>query len=101
MNIRQGDVLLVKVSDLPDGVTRQAFQGRVVLAYGEVTGHSHTLTAEKSALFVDKAGRSWVVVDEPDVLEHQEHNPISLGVGIYRLIRQVEYAPEEIRRVAD
>jgi hypothetical protein len=32
---------------------------------------------------------------------HEEHGPIDLPVGDYRVRRQVEYTPEGWRRVAD
>lgn len=42
--IRQGDVLLVPVSRLPEGCTEVPNdRGRIVLAYGEVTGHAHAI----------------------------------------------------------
>ena len=42
--IRQGDVLLVPVASLPAGcVEVPNDKGRIVLAYGEVTGHAHAI----------------------------------------------------------
>lgn len=42
--IRQGDVLLVPVAALPAGCTEvPQHGGRIVLAYGEVTGHAHAI----------------------------------------------------------
>lgn len=43
-DIRQGDVLIVPVQAMPPGckdITPE--NGRVVLAYGEVTGHAHAI----------------------------------------------------------
>lgn len=41
---RQGDVLLTPVSSLPAGCTEVPHdKGRIVLAYGEVTGHAHAI----------------------------------------------------------
>ncbi len=43
-SIRQGDVLLIPVKRILDDATPVARDhGRVVLAYGEVTGHSHAI----------------------------------------------------------
>ena len=42
--IRQGDVLILPVDKLPDGCTEVPNdKGRIVLAYGEVTGHAHAI----------------------------------------------------------
>jgi len=42
--VRQGDVQLQPVSSLPSGCTEIPADGnRIVLAYGEVTGHAHAI----------------------------------------------------------
>jgi hypothetical protein len=41
------------------------------------------------------------VAGAPVTLEHQEHDPIVIPPGAYRVIRQREYAPEDIRNIAD
>jgi hypothetical protein len=42
--IRQGDVLLTPVASLPAGCQAVPLdKGRIVLAYGEVTGHAHAI----------------------------------------------------------
>jgi len=43
---RQGDVLLIRVDALPTGLREiPRDRGRVVLAYGETTGHAHAIEA--------------------------------------------------------
>lgn len=43
---RQGDVLLRRVEALPANVRpKQSDEERIVLAYGEVTGHAHAIDA--------------------------------------------------------
>ncbi len=102
---RQGDVLIVAVESLPaklDPVARD--KGRVVLAYGEVTGHAHAIKAKGAALFRDpKLAAIFMLVsaDGPVALEHEEHDTITLPPGNYEVRHQREYAPGEIRRVAD
>lgn len=50
---RQGDVLLVRVSNLPAKATVRAREnGRVILAHGEVTGHAHAITEKKVIHYV-------------------------------------------------
>ncbi len=102
---RQGDVLIVPVSAIPAGlesIDRDA--GRVILAYGEATGHAHAIHAEGAALFRDPnlmAVFMTVNNDGPVALEHDEHETIVLPPGNYRVIRQREYTPEGLVNVAD
>lgn len=98
---RQGDVLIVKVDSMPpDAVPVEPDGNRVVLAYGEVTGHAHALNAVTTKLFEHAEGR-FLVVDKPSALTHEEHAPIDLVPGVYRIVRQREYSPREVRFVAD
>ena len=97
---RQGDVLLVKMNGKkPIGGKRMANKGRVLLAEGEATGHSHTLP-ETSELY-ELDGKRWVIVPETSELVHQEHEAIAIAPGTYWVVRQREYTPEAIRRVSD
>jgi hypothetical protein len=103
MNIhyRQGDVLLLKVNELPTDATPDQSEGhRIVLAYGEVTGHAHALSTAHAALY--KIGdERYVVAQDGATLVHEEHSAITLEPGVYRVVRQREYAPREVRLVAD
>ncbi len=100
---RQGDVLLVpcSASEVPEAATTvKRDAGRVVLAYGEVTGHAHAITAPKARLVEVGAARFLHIPVECD-LKHEEHYPITLPVGHYRVVRQVEYTPEAVVNVLD
>jgi hypothetical protein len=92
---RQGDVLLVEAS-LPDQATTELGRdgkGRLVLASGEVTGHHHTV-AEPGARLLEFPGRTrYLVVDAPVHLRHEEHLPIGVPAGIFRVVIQREYVP--------
>lgn len=109
---RQGDVLLVRVNNIPANVTpRPRDKGRVILAYGEVTGHAHQIdTPDTVALFnapeseVDRTSGlelAYLKVDRLSQLVHEEHDAIMLEPGMYRVSNQREYAPEALRSVAD
>ena len=112
---RQGDVLLVATTSIPDGtVPVKRENGRLVLAHREVTGHHHSIldrdaelvaiTASADTLVTaDEAAELYLLVHgtEPVELTHQEHATVTVEPGVYRVVRQREYAPEEIRRVAD
>jgi len=97
--IRQGDVYLVR-ADIARKPRRKAVTtGKVVLALGEVTGHSHTITGDVAEFVVDGKRMIWVAAPAP--LTHQEHGAIEIQPGAYWVVRQREYTPEEIRNVKD
>lgn len=62
---RQGDVMIERIGDLDqlpsDAKPAARDNGRVVLAYGEVTGHAHALTAPNAELFTRGTDR-WLVI---------------------------------------
>ncbi|MGH2683007.1 MAG: hypothetical protein ACRDIX_07220 [Actinomycetota bacterium] len=102
---RQGDVLIVAVDEVPDRTKAVARdRGRIVLAYGEVTGHTHAI-ADRGAELVESQElqeRFLRVLAEGGVtLTHEEHAPVVIPEGTYRVVRQREYTPETIRNVAD
>ena len=100
--MRQGDVGLQRVSSMPDGMKEIPLdKGRVILAYGEVTGHAHAIADTPKAKLWDAGAERFLQVLEHTSLRHEEHAPIDLEPGIYQVIQQREYSPEEIRRVAD
>jgi len=107
--VRQGDVFLRPVRDAQRVGTPVLDKGRVILAYGEVTGHAHevvgtdaTTTALPPAqLFEQPDGKRFLFVDRACTLTHQEHGAIALAPGAYEVVRQREYRPDEIRNVAD
>lgn len=101
---RQGDVLIQQVDSLPKELKdKKVDNGRVVLAYGEVTGHAHAISEiEKVEFSTDiQETRTFLKVKEEAELTHEEHTTIRLPVGDYEVIQQSEYTMQEIRRVAD
>ena len=102
---RQGDVLVREVSPkefVRHGSELAAENGRIILAQGEATGHNHSIDARMGKLFEDsRPGVCYLLLDEPGLLEHQEHSPISLPKGVYEVVRQREYEPRRNRYVVD
>lgn len=106
---RQGDVLVMAVDAIPDGATPVPLDGgRIVLAYGEATGHAHAIAvadpvagADADAMLLALGDRRFLEVSRPSTIRHEEHAPVPLAPGKYEVVRQVEYSPEEIRNVAD
>lgn len=100
---RQGDVLVEQVDAIPGEAEEVAREGgRIVLAHGEATGHAHAIASPHAALLAKGAERFLRVVGpEPVALDHEEHRRIELPPGLYRVVRQREYTPTELRQVAD
>jgi hypothetical protein len=96
--LRQGDVLLVRVAAMPAGRPLEAVDGRLVLARGEATGHHHSVAVEDGEL-VHAAEGVFLRVMASTAVEHQEHAPITLDPGVYRVVRQREYAPGAVDRL--
>lgn len=98
---RQGDILLVAVSQLPSEVVPEQRQGDIILALGEVTGHAHRIRAVECHAW-NIAGQRYLVVDQPVVLSHEEHGAISVAPGVYQVVQQKELdLSGEWRRVVD
>jgi hypothetical protein len=120
--IRQGDVTLVRVAKT--AVPKWAREvkaddkadGKVVVEYGESSGHGHRIadkgvlgfraeTAEMAALagldVVLVGGAGAVMRHEYADGRHAEHDPVTMREGVWERAVQVEYDPEEERRVAD
>lgn len=101
---RQGDVLLVGIQSLPVGNIVPLDNGRIVLAYGEVTGCSHAITVDKTipqAKLWSADAERYLQVMETVALHHEEHATVVLDPGIYRIAIQTEYTPQELRNVQD
>lgn len=99
---RQGDLLLVRVPEAPEGRQVEAEHGRLILARGEVTGHHHSVAMADAELIVTDAEAVFLRIMAETSLEHQEHGAITLEPGVYRVDRQREYQPGDLpRQVAD
>lgn len=116
--VRQGDVFLVRIDAIPTDVTPvERDNGRVILAYGEVTGHAHAIEeshaqllerpeppreARISTLTPTENQRFLRIVGAAANLVHEEHATIQLPPGDYQVVHQVEWDDAmEPRRVLD
>jgi hypothetical protein len=105
--IRQGDIMLVPISETPHGAKLvEAESGRLILARGEATGHHHSVAmADRVALFrEDGAGAGLFLFNGGPgavMLEHQEHSALAIPTGAFEVRRQAEYTPAALRRVED
>ena len=99
---RQGDLLFIRVEELPAHTKK----GSKVLREGEVTGHLHQVATETAE--VRDLVRGWgedlkfVVAEEETQITHDEHGTIVLAPGIWQVVVQREYEPlSESRLVND
>lgn len=96
---RHGDIMIEHTGAIPADARRLQ---HTTLAYGEVTGHSHRVEApEKAVLWQHPNGDCYLHILETTRVIHEEHHPITLAPGIYRVWHQREYTPQRIVRVID
>lgn len=96
---RHGDVLIATSERIPSGARRRP---GAVLAYGEITGHSHHFQDSAAIELWEHAGTLFVnVLAETATVVHEEHRPITIPRGLYRVWMQREYTPQAIRTVRD
>ncbi len=100
---QQGDVLLHRIKRMPRSRRHYSadgfFQGRIILATGEATGHVHELENVKGNNefkwdLDSERPIFYVRVKEPSKLTHQEHETITVDPGVYIVdrVREFNYA---------
>jgi hypothetical protein len=95
--IRQGDVLIVRVGDCADVAPATE---PVILAHGEVTGHKHQFMAESRVSYLGR--EAGLKIGAPSALNHEEHSAPVVPAGIYDMPVQTEWNDDlEPRVVAD
>lgn len=106
--IRQGDVALIPRAPLTAAQRAQMTvvprdNGRVILAYGEVTGHAHALVEDHVTMYRGDDGQRVLTIDPVSeaILRHEEHTHLTVPPGDYTVVQQREYTPEAVRNVAD
>ena len=104
MQGHQGDVAIKQIQKLPQGLKK--LQG-TTLAYGEKTGHSHTLVADRPQVIIDlledAEGRKYFEIKNGTAtLTHQEHGAVVFRPGVFVVGDEREYdVIEGVRRVQD
>ena len=88
----QGDILLIKVESIPQKKKKYDRQnGKIILAWGEKTGHHHRIEDDTTQAWVDDNDAVWLevkdLIEEARVI-HEEHGEIRLPEGYYRVIRE-------------
>ncbi len=77
---RHGDVLIAAIPAIPGAAKPRP---TTVLAYGEVTGHSHRIADPATAEVFELNGQLFLKVTDPAQLIHEEHHTITLPPGTY------------------
>jgi len=96
---RHGDVLIAVADAIPKDARALP---HCVLAEGETTGHAHRIEGAGLAdLFELRGERFLHITAESARLIHEEHKPIILPRGVYRVWIQREYTPTAIVPVRD
>ena len=90
---RQGDVLVEAIEELPASAIEQEPGERIILATSETTGHAHAIAGSDARAF-QAQGMLYIEILAQTELKHDEHAPVKLSPGIYRVRRQREYLPE-------
>jgi hypothetical protein len=97
MQLQQGDVILEKVESIPVEAKKK---DNLILAEGEATGHNHI--ADVGLLYL-LGKEMFFETNKTATIKHQEHNPIIVEPGKYKvgIIREYDPFEEEARRVVD
>jgi len=101
----QGDLMLIPVDAIPEGVEEVKAEGEnYVVAHSE-TGHHHVVSARVAKLYMAGAMvmylRAKEVVDVRHLRPVDKHETLRLPPGDWKLLRQREGTPEGWRRVED
>lgn len=96
---RQGDIWFEAVDKIPSKGLKKKTDA--ILAYGEQTGHSHSITTAISDCesYVDEQGDIFIRSANEIKVGHDEHNVINLPANQWICVsRQREYSPLEANR---
>lgn len=101
----QGDVTIHEFSEKIEG-EKVNHNGSLTLAFGEATGHHHTISVPKidDMDAVKTSDGGWLLTLRAEgTLVHQEHKPIVIPVGTYRIghEREKDWFALTTRRVVD
>ena len=102
-----GDVILFMTNETPVEFSKMTPEPMSALAYGELSGHLHQVQGVAGVDFDlrvnERTKERHLRVVNPVLLKHQEHSPIKLPPGDYKISIQREYDPFEeiIRSVQD
>ena len=104
----QGDISIIKIeaSQLPKGLEFKKTNEDTIVAYGEKSGHKHTLTvldrSEVSYEIAKTENGFYVLTENTIELTHNQHKTQVLDKGIWFIGKQFEYDEiEKLKQVRD
>ena len=99
---QHGDVLLVKINEIPKGAKQLDIQPGFVLERGDGV-HTHVFPDVQGIEVFEKDGEIFVRVMKTTELDHEEHGRQTVKPGIYkrRIERVWDYETLEARRTVD
>uniref|UniRef100_A0A6M3JK64 Uncharacterized protein n=1 Tax=viral metagenome TaxID=1070528 RepID=A0A6M3JK64_9ZZZZ len=109
MLIQQGDVLFKRV-DMPESIWNKLDQrSNPVLVEGEATGHHHAIATDtlleslSDILYEDDNGDLYIRNTKEITITHQEHKPVTLPPGQWKVdrVREYDHFAEEADYVKD
>lgn len=101
---QQGDVLIESATAPEKATTIPPTARGHILEESATTRHAHVIAVAKhSKLLKDATGTLYVVAKRAFTVSHEEHKPITIPAGTYRLrgVREYDHFEEEARRVID
>jgi len=88
---RQGDIFVQQIEKIASSAVKEKCKQKTV-ALGEVTGHSHLLRPVIGVVeFFTDNGATLCQVEQEAELVHEEHKPIVLKKGKYKVFQQREF----------
>ena len=101
---RHGDVDIIE-AEMPDGAVLKTRGQKLTIAYGEATGHHHTLygTTPDAIIEYGYNEQRYLKIIEAVSLKHQEHNTLTILPGVYEISieREYDYFENELTKVVD
>lgn len=99
---QHGDVLLVKVAEIPNDAKKLKIKNGFIVEKGEGV-HTHILKDVKGIEVYEKDGVLYLKVESPTELDHEEHHVKVLEPGIYRkeIENEFDYEDMEARKTRD
>lgn len=104
MYYQQGDIIIESVEEVPQDAKQVLPEGgQFVLAEGEATGHAHAIEVQEEVKVLTLADALFIKAGVPVTVVHEEHDPITVAPGVYRVgaVREYDHFAEESRRVMD
>jgi len=97
--LQNGDILIKKVASIPKEAKK--IKTNIVME-GEHTGHAHRLEGGGFTLYVVEDNK-YLEVEGRVTIRHEEHLPIEIPPGRYKIdrVREYDHFEEEARAVRD